>query len=212
MSQLELLQWKWKMGLTYWKELLDNEFNRLQEEWNQQLESGAIKEPSHYADLDKGKKYTLSSSGDGPHHKKHKGPKIILDDSNNETNSNVSTTAEASAASSGNEAFNGNASTTAHVPTTASEGDDETNSNASTAAGISSTTSKGNNEINNNISTTTKAPITTTSDTNTEGQDVDASHKGQLSSHSISGTIQSIADIAGATSAEDNVMIHLVHL
>ena len=70
-------------------------------------------------------------------------------------------------------------------------------------AGIPPTASEGNKKINNSISTIAKAPTTTTSDTNTEGQDVDASHKGQLSSCSISGTIQSTTDIASATSTED---------
>jgi len=62
LSQLELLLRKWEMGATYWKELTDEEFEELRRERNEQLESGAVMEPSHRTRSDKGKKRTCSAA------------------------------------------------------------------------------------------------------------------------------------------------------
>jgi len=62
LSQLELLLRKWEMGATYWKELTDEEFEELRQERNEQLESGAVMEPSCRTRSDKGKKRTRSAA------------------------------------------------------------------------------------------------------------------------------------------------------
>jgi hypothetical protein len=56
MPQLEMLQQKWEMDLTYWRKLTDEEFEVLRREQNEQLESRNIVEPTHCTCSDKGTK------------------------------------------------------------------------------------------------------------------------------------------------------------
>jgi hypothetical protein len=54
--QLEMLQYKWEMDLTYWKKLTDEEFQVLRQQRNTEIESGKIIEPTRRPHSDIGAK------------------------------------------------------------------------------------------------------------------------------------------------------------
>ncbi|KIK19942.1 hypothetical protein PISMIDRAFT_34223, partial [Pisolithus microcarpus 441] len=56
LSVLKMLMWKWELGSIYWKTLTDKEYNKLQMEWDGQIEHGEITEPMHHPPSDKGAK------------------------------------------------------------------------------------------------------------------------------------------------------------
>ena len=78
LSQLELLLQKWEMGMTYWKEISDEEVEELRQKRNEQIEGGEIEEPSLRTRSDKGKKRVRRSSDDPPSRKKYKSAATIV--------------------------------------------------------------------------------------------------------------------------------------
>lgn len=76
MSQLELLQRKWEMGETRWKEISEDQLEELRQKRDEQLKNGEIVEHARRTRSDKGKKHTQNGSAGG-RRKKHKTNEII---------------------------------------------------------------------------------------------------------------------------------------
>ena len=75
-SQLELLQRKWEMGETHWKEISEDQLEELRQKRDEQLRNGEIVQHTRRTRSDKGKKRTRNESAGG-RRKKHKTNEII---------------------------------------------------------------------------------------------------------------------------------------
>ncbi|KIK81080.1 hypothetical protein PAXRUDRAFT_38842, partial [Paxillus rubicundulus Ve08.2h10] len=62
LPQLEMLQCKWEMGMTYWKKLTEGEYSELCQKHNEQLECSELIKASHCTHSDKGKKHSHHST------------------------------------------------------------------------------------------------------------------------------------------------------
>ena len=78
MPQLKLLQRKWEMGETHWKEISEDQLEELRWKRDEQLKNGEIVERARRTRSDKGKKRTRDRSASG-RRKKHKTNEIIED-------------------------------------------------------------------------------------------------------------------------------------
>ncbi|KIM58466.1 hypothetical protein SCLCIDRAFT_28011 [Scleroderma citrinum Foug A] len=192
LSQLELLLQKWEMGMTYWKEISDEEVEELWQKRNEQIEGGEIKEPSRCTRSDKGKKCVRHSSDNPPSRKKYKSAATIVnsDDEGGEEpeesslppappstqgqvdgDANLTATAASASASPGNPTTNAGTSPGNLTATAASAGASPGNPTASagtspgnpTATAASASASPGNPTTN--AGTSPGNPTTTATST-----------------------------------------------
>ncbi|OAX34557.1 hypothetical protein K503DRAFT_794132 [Rhizopogon vinicolor AM-OR11-026] len=100
LQDLEMILQKWKSGVIHWKELDDDEFQKLLKECDEKIESGEIIESHRRSRSDKGKNCTQSfdNSNSSRHKKTYKSVATIESDNDDAPDNSTSTTPSVDAA------------------------------------------------------------------------------------------------------------------